>query len=255
MEDCRDYLQPYYYPEEAVRDWCAIPPEEFKNYPISPDTGWPDPDVIGQKYPCYPKRLAILKHEMNIGAIPVGRDGKPVAEGDHVAPHRRTVLPEDLKAWMEKKFPNERPAFLFNHLERRELSDRKTLLAKVEELETEVKNLNESLETGRELYRKLKREKNELEEQLKEYEKPQKGKNFHNVNLVKANEKLQNLLNLLSAAIAIYRKNPKLTRNSLAERLSEELGTPRDTINKYWKDLESLPHAEELLPPKAGGHS
>lgn len=261
MDDCKDYLQPFYYPEEAVRDWCEIPHDKYEEYinrssqPLFlGQQTWPDEKVVGAEFPCYPKRLKILKHALDVGELPMGRDGRPVAEGDHVAPHRRTITPEDLKAWMEAKFPNERPAFLFNHLERRELLDRKKLLEENEKLLIQVQELNERLERGRMLYREKSRELERLTEALRNVPSDTayslRGAALASRNEERRAEKAENMLKVFALAVALYQKNPALTRNALAERISNETGIPVHTVNKYWSELETLPHAEKLLPPK-----
>jgi hypothetical protein len=50
------------------------------------------------------------------GILRCGRDGKTV--DDHVAPARKTVRHIDLKEWMEKNFPGDKPVFLFDEVER-----------------------------------------------------------------------------------------------------------------------------------------
>lgn len=95
-----------------------------------------------------------------------------------------------------------------------------------------------------------------LSKNMPEEEKEERrGETLRKKNEEKQVEKVKKQLKVLAAAIALYRKNPNLTRNDLAAKLSQELNISQHTINKYWKELESLPHAEELLPPKAGGHS
>ncbi|MWM31694.1 protein kinase, partial [Escherichia coli] len=51
--------------------------------------------------------------------IPYGRDGKTVQPGEQVAKHRLTVRHSDLKSWMSKNYPNQKPAFLFDEVEQK----------------------------------------------------------------------------------------------------------------------------------------
>lgn len=52
------------------------------------------------------------------GELPHGRDGRPIDDGDHVAPHRITVRHTDLKTWMATYYPDQKPKFLFDEIER-----------------------------------------------------------------------------------------------------------------------------------------
>ncbi|MAC32070.1 MAG: protein kinase [Haliea sp.] len=65
-----------------------------------------------------PRSRAIAEAIEN-GELPHGReDGQTLAPGDRAAYERRHCFGRDLKAWMEKAFPNEKPAFLFDDVER-----------------------------------------------------------------------------------------------------------------------------------------
>jgi hypothetical protein len=58
-------------------------------------------------------------HEaIDAGLLEYRRDGRKVAAGEHVAPERRTVSREALKAWIAKAFPASKPSFLFDEVER-----------------------------------------------------------------------------------------------------------------------------------------
>jgi len=59
----------------------------------------------------------ILDATLN-GDLVHGRDGRTVAPGDHVAKERMTIRHTDLKAWMAKHYPDQKPKFLFDDVER-----------------------------------------------------------------------------------------------------------------------------------------
>ena len=52
------------------------------------------------------------------GELVCGRDGKRVVEGEHVKVERRTIAREELKRWIAATWPSQRPAFLFDEVER-----------------------------------------------------------------------------------------------------------------------------------------
>ncbi|MDA8590778.1 hypothetical protein N9L12_06255 [Luminiphilus sp.] len=65
--------------------------------------------------PCLEPRSRAIAEAIEDGSLPHGReDGSPVNGDDHVAYERRHILGRDLKIWIEKAFPNDRPAFLFD---------------------------------------------------------------------------------------------------------------------------------------------
>ena len=68
--------------------------------------------------PCVEPRSRAIAEAIEAGELPHGReDGKPLGEGDSAAYERRHILGRNLKIWMEKEFPNDKPAFLFDDIE------------------------------------------------------------------------------------------------------------------------------------------
>ena len=69
--------------------------------------------------PCLEPRSRAIADAIEDGSLPHGReDGRPVEADEHVAYERRHIMGRDLKLWIEKAFPNDRPAFLFDDIER-----------------------------------------------------------------------------------------------------------------------------------------
>lgn len=106
---------------EAAALWCGVPEKEMLQIleeakPICP-TGlgrniWSHPAV-----PCLEPRSRAIAEAIDKGELPHGReDAEPVC--DYVAHERRHFFGRDLKKWMEKAFPNDKPAFLFDDIER-----------------------------------------------------------------------------------------------------------------------------------------
>lgn len=114
--DCKSDVKPFYRPVEAALRWCGLVHEEqrilgaMKEGQVSPGY-YPE-------YPCLQQRTELILDAMEMKELPVGRDGRFAAENDHVAPPRRTVRHNDLKVWMEKNYPDQKPEFLFDEIER-----------------------------------------------------------------------------------------------------------------------------------------
>ena len=118
----RAHYAVYSIPQAAAL-WCGVPENQVEEIVREAlqlsHTGlgrsiWRHPAV-----PCLEPRSRAIAEAIESGALPHGReDGATVAPGDHVAYERRRFFGRDLKVWMEKAFPNERPEFLFDDIER-----------------------------------------------------------------------------------------------------------------------------------------
>jgi len=171
--DCKHYTKPFYYPDEAAAEWCGMSRHEyakFKKENPTNDFGVDTHSVMSDygtfavppDKPCFIERLEQICFAIEAGDIPHQRDGGVIVDGEHVARHRRTVKPQDLKAWIEKTFPNEKPSFLFDQLERKELLDAKKLLEENEKLKLEIEDKEKRLNIAREEWKKQKAEIEEL---------------------------------------------------------------------------------------------
>ena len=94
-------------------------------------------------------------------------DGSPVNAGDHVAYERRHVLGRYLKEWMEKALPNEKPAFLFDDIERSSHASisqdaYRTLKAEHDKLEKRLENAKGEYKKLREAKESIESERNSL---------------------------------------------------------------------------------------------
>lgn len=64
-------------------------------------------------------RSRVIALAIESGALPHDReDGETLGEGDRAAAERRGIMGRHLREWMIKEFPNEKPAFLFDDIER-----------------------------------------------------------------------------------------------------------------------------------------
>lgn len=149
---------------QAAALWCGVPEDQITQIlqeitQLSP-TGlgrsiWAHPAV-----PCLEPRSRAIAEAIEGGLLPHGReDGNTVAGGEHVAYERRHFFGRDLRKWMEKAFPNEKPAFLFDDIERnthtainadayRALkADRDTLQKRIEKATESYKSLRQEKES------------------------------------------------------------------------------------------------------------
>lgn len=116
-KSCNALEKPYYRPIEAALRWCGLIEEEARILTTVGDDLVPGPAVFPQ-WPCLRANSErILEATLN-DELPYGRDGRTVRPGDQVAKHRITIRHSDLKSWMEKFYPGQKPAFLFDEIER-----------------------------------------------------------------------------------------------------------------------------------------
>ena len=148
----------------AAALWCGVPEDQVEKIiqEATPFSGagvnrciWKHSDV-----PCLEYRCRALAEAIEDGTLLHGReDGKPVID-DHVAYERRHVYGRELKKWMEKAFPNEKPAFLFDDIERSSHTAISADAYRV--LKAECDALKVRLENAKSEYIKLKGEKNTI---------------------------------------------------------------------------------------------
>jgi hypothetical protein len=150
---------------KAAALWCGVP-EDMLDTILSEvqqfsSTGfgrsiWTHPAV-----PCLEPRSRAIAEAIESGELPHGREDGGFVQEDHVAYERRHFSGRDLKSWMEKAFPNEKPAFLFDDLER---NTHPSISADAyRALKAEHDKLEKLLENAKVEIRKIKDEQNTLE--------------------------------------------------------------------------------------------
>ncbi len=96
--------------------WCRVPIEQVEEHREKANeikTGFFSLPYM----PCLELKCRAIHEAINSGELPVCREnGVVVDDNDHVAPARRHVRREDLKAWIAKKFPDDMPAFLLDKI-------------------------------------------------------------------------------------------------------------------------------------------
>lgn len=150
----------------AAALWCGVPEDQVSR--IVEEATQLSGSGLGRsiwkhsEVPCLEPRSRAISEAIEKGYLPHGReDGASVGKGDHVAYERRHFFGRDLRKWMEEAFPNEKPAFLFDDIER---STHTAISADAyRSLKAEHDKLVTRLENATSEYRKLRDEKNEVE--------------------------------------------------------------------------------------------
>ena len=113
---------------KAAALWCGVE-KNMVNEVLSEttqlsDTGFGRGVWVHANVPCLEPRSRAITDAILSGALPHGReDGNSVDSKDNVAAERRHIFGKDLKSWMEIAFPNEKPEFLFDDIERNSHSE------------------------------------------------------------------------------------------------------------------------------------
>jgi len=107
----------YYRPAEAAIRWCGLINHESMILEKIGKEAVPSRMQFPQ-WPCLEQNSQKILHAISEGKLPYSSLGKPVDKGVHVAPHKITVQHSDLKAWLSKAYPDQKPAFLFDEIER-----------------------------------------------------------------------------------------------------------------------------------------
>jgi hypothetical protein len=121
-ESC-EHVQSYYtiYPVPvAAALWCGIPPGEIQEHLDA--SNQVHRAVYRHPYiPCLEPRCRAMHEAIEKGALLVSRENGKSFDGttDHVAPERRHVTRQNLKEWIAREFPADKPAFLFDEIERK----------------------------------------------------------------------------------------------------------------------------------------
>ncbi len=118
-DEVRAYYSAYYIPQAAAL-WCGVPVEVLGQI-LSQATETGRNVYAHPKISCLEPRCRAIHDAIDNDKIPCGRDGKGrrLESEDLVASERRTVSRQDLKEWIAKEFPSDKPDFLFDEIERK----------------------------------------------------------------------------------------------------------------------------------------
>jgi len=166
----------------AAALWCGVPEEDIEiileeatqlSHSGFGRGVWKHPAV-----PCLEPRSRAIADGIETNLLPHGReDAEPVGD-DHVAYERRHVFGRDLKKWMEEAFPNEKPDFLFDDIER----DSHTSISadSYRTLQAERDALKSRIEKAIELFVSLRDEKKVIEAERDALKKKLEGVSLPN---------------------------------------------------------------------------
>lgn len=121
--DSCEHIQSYYsvYPVPvAAALWCNIPPDEVQQ--CLKESTQVHRSIYRHPYiQCLEPRCRAMHEAIEKGALLVCRESGRSFDGsiEHVAPERRHVTRQNLKDWIAREFPSDRPPFLFDEIERK----------------------------------------------------------------------------------------------------------------------------------------
>lgn len=164
-----------YRPIEAALRWCNLAEHEIEILKGTGRSLFPGLGVFPQ-WPCLRTNAEKIHDAILNSEMPHGRDGKTVGPDDHVAEYRMTVRHTDLKAWMAKHYPEQKPKFLFDELER----DTHSAISadSYRTLQVDRDALRVRLEKAKDAYRTERREKQEAEQKRDEAERAYQALNI-----------------------------------------------------------------------------
>jgi len=116
-QSCNALEKPFYKPIEAALRWCNLIQHETVILQTVGDELFPLLGAFPQR-PCLRANAEKVFDAIINDKLPCGRDDKTVSAGDHVRKDRLTIRHTDLKMWMAKHYPDQKPKFLFDEVER-----------------------------------------------------------------------------------------------------------------------------------------
>ena len=116
-QSCSALEKPFYRPIEAALRWCNLTAHELDVLQITGVALLP-PAHAFPHWPCLRANAEKIIDAIQNGELQKGREGRTVAPGETVAKEKMTVRHTDLKAWMMKHYPDQKPKFLFDEIER-----------------------------------------------------------------------------------------------------------------------------------------
>lgn len=116
-KSCSALEKPYYKPIEAALRWCNLIAHESHILQVTGEALFPPASAFPQ-WPCLRANAEKIFDAIQNHELPYGRDGRTVDPGEQVAKQRLTIRHTDLKTWMAKHYPDQKPKFLFDEIER-----------------------------------------------------------------------------------------------------------------------------------------
>ena len=115
-DSCSALEKTYYKPIEAALRWCGLIEHEAEILSRMDSKHIPELSDFPQ-WPCLRINVEKIFDAVFNDKIAYGRDGRTVSSNEQVAKNRITVRHEDLREWMVKNYPGQKPDFLFDSIE------------------------------------------------------------------------------------------------------------------------------------------
>ena len=223
---------------EAAALWCGVEKDQINEILSGitqlSESGFGRGVCLHDDVPCLEPRSRAIADAILSGALAHGReDGNPVDSNDHVAAERRHVLGRDLKCWMENEFPNEKPAFLFDDIERNShdsitleayqslKADRDALQLRVDALQLRIDDSVTSFKELRSEKKKIEKELSSVKAQLSQFNGVGKDKDY---SMLAKNHYWDKLMHL---AIRVINEYPSWKNN---QRKVQKTGNLQDWL-------------------------
>lgn len=122
QNDSCEHVQSYYtiYPVPvAAALWCGVPPGEVQEH-LNISTQVHRAVYRHPYVKCLEPRCRAMHEAIEKGALLVSRENGKSFDGstEQVAADRRHVTRQNLKEWIAREFPSDKPSFLFDEIER-----------------------------------------------------------------------------------------------------------------------------------------
>jgi hypothetical protein len=109
---CNPHAKTFYRPIDAALRWCNLMAYETQILEVA----WPSLMMLKTafpQWPCLHANIEKIFDAIQHGELPYGCLGIPIAIGTHIDYLQLTVRHNDLKLWMSRYYPEQKPAFLF----------------------------------------------------------------------------------------------------------------------------------------------
>jgi hypothetical protein len=114
-EQIKSYYSIYSVPQAAAL-WCGVPQNQLNEH-LSKATQISRGVWALDYMECLAPRCRAIHEAIDKDLLPACRENGFVVQ-EHIAPERRHIRREDLKVWIAKAFPDSKPSFLFDAVER-----------------------------------------------------------------------------------------------------------------------------------------
>lgn len=147
IQSCNPYAKVFYRPIDAALRWCNLMAHEAEILEVA----WSDLSNLSKafpQWPCLHANAEKIFDAIHHGELAYGCFGVPVDIGTPVDSSQLTVRHTDLRFWMARYYPDQRPAFLFEqslkHHRAVSISTYLALQADRDALQLQIKNIEAS---------------------------------------------------------------------------------------------------------------